>query len=197
MYCNVDADTYQFLGALLSRNYVWQSQYVGLATLSVAIGALLAMPLAKASILSRARFTPQGTDCMTMQAPRFACSSHLIRRCIFTLLLPFAGIAYMLLPPGPPVNWSAPTMFCALIGFLSNLAIAECVGLVMETFDTCNFQPGVNQKHRLQSMAESTRRRHTNYCSFPRVCAGFLAAQSLGFFLSAACTAISGDITRA
>lgn len=59
-----------FLGALLSRDYTWQSQYVGLASLSLAIGAFFAMPLAKASIFSRARFTPQRTDSMTMRAPR-------------------------------------------------------------------------------------------------------------------------------
>lgn len=121
----------------------------------------------------------------------------MLRRCIFTLTLPFAAIAYTLSSPGPSVSWVTPTVFCGLVGFLSNLAIAECVGLIMETFDTCDLQPGVNQKHRLQSMAETTRRRRTNYSSFPRICAGFFAAQSTGFFLSAAATGASGDITRA
>ncbi|KAK4555919.1 hypothetical protein LTR86_007139 [Recurvomyces mirabilis] len=185
------------LGALLSRDYSWQPQYVGLAALSLAVGALLAVPLAKASLLSRSRFTPQRTDSMTMRAPRLTWSSHLIRRCIFTLLLPFAALAYTLSAPGPTVNWSSPTIFCGLVGFLSNLAIAECVGLIMEIFDTCDLQPGVNTKHRLQSMTEITRRRRTNYSSFPRVCAGFFAAQSLGFFFAAAATGVSGMITRA
>ncbi|KAK3672777.1 hypothetical protein LTR78_007363 [Recurvomyces mirabilis] len=185
------------LGALLSRDYSWQPQYVGLAALSLAVGALLAVPLAKASLLSRSRFTPQRTDSMTMRAPRLTWSSHLIRRCIFTLLLPFAALAYTLTAPGPSVNWSSPTIFCGLVGFLSNLAIAECVGLIMEVFDTCDLQPGVNTKHRLQSMTEITRRRRTNYSSFPRVCAGFFAAQSLGFFFAAAATGVSGIITRA
>ncbi len=84
-----------------------------------------------------------------------------------------------------------------MVGFLTNLAIAECVGLIMETFDTCDLQPGVNQRHRLQSMAETTRRRRTNYSSFPRICAGFFVAQGLGFVLSAAATGVSGDVTRA
>ncbi|TKA77747.1 hypothetical protein B0A55_04184 [Friedmanniomyces simplex] len=185
------------LGALLSREYTWQPQYVGLAALSLAIGAFFALPLAKASIFSRSRFTPQRTDSMTMRAPRLTWSSHLMRRCMFTLLLPFAGLAYTLSAPGPSVSWVSPTIFCGLVGFLSNLAIAECVGLIMEVFDTCDLQPGVNQKHRLQSMAETTRRRRTNYSSFPRVCAGFFAAQSLGFFFAAASTGVSGAITRA
>ena len=121
----------------------------------------------------------------------------MLRRCIFTLTLPFAALAYTLSSPGPTVHWTTPTIFCGLVGFLSNLAIAECVGLIMESFDTCDVQPGVNQKHRLQSMAETTRRRRTNYSSFPRICAGVFAAQSIGFFLSAAATGVSGDVTRA
>jgi len=191
------AESLQLLGALLSRDYMWRPQYVGLASLSLAIGAFLAIPLAKASVFSRARFTPQRTDSMTMRPPRLTWSSHLMRRCMFTLLLPFAGLAYTLSAAGKSVSWTAPTVFCGLVGFLSCLAIAECVGLMMDTFDTCDLQPGVNEKHRLQSMAETTRRRRTNYSSFPRVCAGFFAAQSLGFFLAAACTGVSGDITRA
>jgi hypothetical protein len=121
----------------------------------------------------------------------------MLRRCIFTLTLPFAALAYTLSSPGPMVSWVTPTVFCGLVGFLSNLAIAETVGLIMETFDTCDLQPGVNQKHRLQSLAETTRRRRTNYSSFPRICAGFFAAQGLGFILSAAATGVSGDVTRA
>lgn len=124
-------------------------------------------------------------------------TSHMARRCIFTLMLPIAGLAYTVSSPGPSVSWVVPTMFAGLVGFLSNLAISECVGLIMESFDTCDLQPGVNSKHRLQSLASETRRRRTNYSSFPRVCAGFFAAQSLGFFLAAACTGVSGRVTRA
>lgn len=121
----------------------------------------------------------------------------MLRRCLFTLTLPFAALGYTLSSVGGSLSAGAPIIFCGLVGFLSNLAIAECVGIIMETYDTCDLQPGVNQKHRLQSMAQTTRRRRTNYSSFPRICAGFFAAQSLGFFLSAAATGASGDITRA
>ena len=134
---------------------------------------------------------------MTMKHTRVHWSSHMLRRCLFTLTLPFAALAYTLSSAGESINAGAPIIFCGLVGFLSNLAIAECVGIIMETYDTCDLQPGVNQKHRLQSMAETVRRRRTNYSSFPRICAGFFAAQSLGFFLSAAATAVSGDVTRA
>jgi len=67
----------------------------------------------------------------------------------------------------------------------------------MEAFDTSDLQPGVNSKHRLQSLESTTRRRRTNYTSYPRVTAGLFLAQSLGFFLAAASTGVSGRITRA
>ncbi len=70
------------------------------------------------------------------------------------------------------------------------------MAFIMETFDTCDLQPGVNTKHRLQSMAVQDRRRRTNYSSFPRVSAGFFASQTLAFLLAALATAIGGIMTR-
>lgn len=133
---------------------------------------------------------------MTFQ-PRVTWSSHLVRRCIFTFALPIAGLAFTLSSPGPGINWAVPTVMSATVGFLATLAIAECVGLTMETYDTCDLQPGINTKHRLQSIESQVRRRRTNYSSFPRVIAGLFASQGLGFFLAAAATGVSGRITRA
>lgn len=112
-------------------------------------------------------------------------------------MLPFAGLGFCMSASGPPLHWSAAIIFAALAGFLADLGTAECVGLIMETFDTCDLQPGVNTKHRLQSMSSDAQRRRTNYSSFPRVCAGFFAAQSLGFFLAAGCTVAAGRVTNA
>ncbi|GIZ42769.1 hypothetical protein CKM354_000602600 [Cercospora kikuchii] len=183
------------LGALLSRDYEWASHWVGLAALSVPVGAALAMPLTNASTFSRARVKPPRTDSMTFQEPRVTWTSHLLRRTIFTLLLPFAGLGFCLCSPGPPLHWSAAVIFAGLVGFLADLGTAECVGLIMESFDTCDLQPGVNTRHRVQSMSAQTRRRRTNYSSFPRVCAGWFAAQSFGFFLAAGATVAAGRIT--
>ncbi|KAM3425322.1 hypothetical protein BST61_g7269 [Cercospora zeina] len=183
------------LGALLSRDYGWASHWVGLAALSVPIGAALAMPLTNASTFSRARVKPPRTDSMTFQEPRVTWTSHLLRRTIFTLLLPLAGLGFCLSSPGPPLHWSAAVIFAGLVGFLADLGTAECVGLIMESFDTCDLQPGVNTRHRVQSMSAQTRRRRTNYSSFPRVCAGWFAAQSLGFFLAAGATVAAGRVT--
>lgn len=132
---------------------------------------------------------------MTFQ-PRITWTSHLLRRTLFTLLLPFAALGYCLSAAGPPLTWVPSVIFAGLLGFLTDLGIAECIGLIMETFDTCDLQPGVNTRHRLQSMSSVAKRRRTNYSSFPRVCAAFFAAQSLGFFLSAAATGVSGVVTR-
>lgn len=154
------------------------------------------MPLAKASWLSRARTSPPRTDSMTMRS-HITWTSHFLRRMLFSLLLPFAGLGYCLTASGPPLHWSACIIFAGFVGFLTDLGITECIGLIMETFDTCDLQPGANTKHRLQSMSSSTKRRRTSYSSFPRVCAGFFAAQSLGFFLAAAATVVSGRVTNA
>ena len=123
-------------------------------------------------------------------------SSHLVRRAIFMLALPLGGLAYTLASPGIGVHYMCPIVFSGFIGFLSNLAISECNGIIMEAFDTSDLQPGVNSKHRLQSMATVTKRRRTNYSSFPRVTAGIFLSQSVGFLLAAAATGVGGALTR-
>ncbi|KAF2839360.1 MFS general substrate transporter [Patellaria atrata CBS 101060] len=183
------------LGALLSREYRMQPQYVGLGVFSLAIGALLATPLSKAGIFSRARKEGPRTDSMTFQE-RITWTSHLARRLIFMILLPFAGFVYTMVSWGRRIPFIVPCVFAGVIGFLSNLAIAECYGLVMETFDTSDLQPGVNSRHRLQSLAEDVRRRRTNYSSFPRVISGIFVSQSFAFLLAAAATGVGGALTR-
>lgn len=186
----------QLLGALLSRYYMWRSEFVGLAALSLAAGALLAVPLTHANLFSRSRTTPPRTDSMTFRRGGVIWTSHMARRCIFTLVLPLAGLAYTLASPGPRVSWAAPVVFAGLVGFLSNLGVSEGVGLLMETFDTCDLQPGANLRHREASLPLAVRRARTHYSAFPRVCAGAMAAQGLGFVLAAAATAVSGALTR-
>jgi hypothetical protein len=132
---------------------------------------------------------------MTFEA-QFTWSSHLVRRILFMLALPFAGMAYTVSSAGRHVSFMIPILFAGLIGFLSNLAITECIGLLMETFDTSDLQPGVNNRHRTQSLASIVRRRRTNYSSFPRVSAGFFVSQTIGFLLAAAATGVGGAMTR-
>jgi MFS family permease len=183
------------LGALLSKDYKWKPRYVGLGVLSIAIGALIAVPLTKAGIFSRERKNPFRTDSMTFQK-QVSWSSHLVRRVIFTLTLPLMGLAYTVSSAGKPRPYMVPITFAGGVGFFSIMAIAECHGLIMETFDTCDLQPGVNTKHRLQSMAVQDRRRRTNYSSFPRVSAGIFASQSLAFIGAAVATEVGGIMTR-
>ncbi|KAF2107542.1 hypothetical protein BDV96DRAFT_469922, partial [Lophiotrema nucula] len=183
------------LGALLSRDYKWRPQYVGLGVMSIAIGALLAVPLTKAGIFSRERKSAFRTDSMTFQK-QVTWSSHLVRRIVFTLTLPLMGLAYTVSSAGRPKPYMVPIVFAGAVGFLSILAIAECHGLIMETFDTCDLQPGTNTKHRLESMAVQDRRRRTNYSSFPRVSAGIYASQTLAFIGAAVATEVGGIMTR-
>jgi len=89
-----------------------------------------------------------------------------------------------------------PIVFAAAIGFFSNLAMSECNGLIMETYDTSDLQPGTNSRHRLQSMAPAQKQRRTTYSSYPRVSAGFFVAHALGFLLAAAAVGVGGVLTR-
>jgi len=183
------------LGALLSRDYHWQPRWVGCGVMSIAIGSFLAVPLTKAGLFSRERKSAFRTDSMTFQK-QVTWSSHLVRRVLFTLALPLMGLAYTVSSAGAPKPHMVPIVFAGALGFLSVLAVTECYGVVMETFDTCDLQPGVNTRHRLESMAVQDVRRRTNYTSFPRVCAGIFASQTLAFVLAGVATLVGGSMTR-
>ena len=172
-----------------------QPEYVGLCVLSLGVGALLATPFQKASLFSRARVHPPRTDSMTFKKG-IVWSSHLVRRIIFTVLLPLAAIAYTLTSTGPPMLLVVPCIIAATVGFLTNLAIAECYGLVMETFDTSDLQPGMTGRPARKSVAERLRSQRTNFSCYPRVSAGIAIVQSLKFIFAAITTGICGRIER-
>ncbi|KAL9615391.1 MAG: hypothetical protein Q9167_000219 [Letrouitia subvulpina] len=182
------------LGALTSRYYHYRPQYVGLCVLAIPVGAFLAIPFQKASIFSRSRQSVPRTDSMTVQK-RLTWTSHFFRRAIFMISLPFAGLAYTLASVGPRVSVVAPTVFAGMIGFLSNLAIAECNGIIMETYDTSDLQPGMTGRPR-RDLPEGIRKQRTNYSSFPRVTAAFAVSQSFAFLIAAAATGTGGAIER-
>ena len=120
----------------------------------------------------------------------------MVRRASFMILLPLLGIAYTLASAGRYIHYMVPIMFAGLIGYISNLAIAECHGLIMETFDTSDLQPGANSRHRLQSLPGEVRSRRTAYSSYPRVTAGLMIAHTIGFGLAALATGVGGAVTR-
>ncbi len=178
----------------MSKYYRFTSPIVGLTTMAIPLGALLAIPFQKASLFSRARHHAQRTDSGTFDR-KITLSSHIIRRAIFTLVLPFAGLAYTLSSGGPPTPFILPVLFAGLIGFLSNLAIAECNGIIMEAFDTSDLQPGMTGRPHGAS-GERTKHKRTNYSSFPRVSSAFAIIQSLGFLIGAAATGVGGVAER-
>ncbi|KAK6950774.1 hypothetical protein Daesc_007299 [Daldinia eschscholtzii] len=75
---------------------------------------------------------------------------------------------------------------------VSSVSIAECNGILMETWDCSDLQPGMTGRSR--SGKDGLRR--TNYSSFPRVTAGWNIIQSIGFILAAGATGIGGIVTR-
>ena len=111
------------------------------------------------------------------------------------IILPFAGLAYTLASHGPPTHFMVPVIFAGLIGFLSNLAIAECNGIIMETFDTSDLQPGMTGRPR-QVLPEEVQRKRTNFSSFPRVAAGLADVQAMSYCIAAAMTAWGGVAER-
>lgn len=182
------------LGALLSKYYRFHPQYVGLGVAIIPLGAFFAIPFQKASLFSRSRHHAQRTDSMTFEK-RVTWTSHLVRRAIFMISLPFAGLAYTLASGGQPTNYMVPIIFAGLIGFLSNLAIAECQGIIMETYDTSDLQPGMTGRPR-RVLPEEIRKKRTNFSCFPRVTAGFAIAQTFAFIIAAGVTAWGGVVER-
>ena len=162
--------------------------------MAVPLGALLSIPFQKAGMFSRARKKLEETDDDTLDK-KVHWSSHLVRRAIFILVLPFAGMGYTLSSKGPPVPFIVPILFAGLIGFLSNLAMAECHGIIMETFDTSDLQPGMTGRPR-GSSGDKTAHKRTNYSSFPRVSSGFAIIQGLGYLVAAMATGVGGVAQR-
>ena len=180
------------LGSLASRHYRLRSPWVGLLVGTVALGALIAVPFQKANLFSRSRRGAADTNTMTLNT-KVSWSSHLVRRGIFTLILPLMGMAYAVSSTGPPTNIALPTLFALAIGFLSCLAVSEVNGLLMETFDCSDLQPGMTGKPRPSA---GTTPKRTNYSSFPRVSAALAISHTLAFVLAAAATVLGGSMRR-
>jgi hypothetical protein len=181
------------LGSLTSRSYLLRSPLVGTCVAFISIGALAAVPFQKANIFSRGRHHQGMTNELTMVDKQFSWTSHLLRRAIFCIVLPLAGFAYTMSSGGPPIPVEVPVLFAALIGHLSGLAMSECNGLIMETFDTSDLQPGMTGRPRGMSSKSSKR---TNYSSFPRVTAGLACCHTFGFIFAAGATALGGMAQR-
>jgi hypothetical protein len=179
----------------MSNRYKFVSPLVGLSVMVVPVGAMLAIPFQKASIFSRSRSKDDTDDDDTYKKTKLAWSDHMVRRSIFTLTLPFAGLGYTLSSTGPPVSFVLPIVFAGLIGFLSNLAMAECHGILMETFDTSDLSPGMAGRAR-GSAGDKAKGKRTNYSSFPRVQSAFAITQSIGYIFSAISIGVGGSVTR-
>lgn len=169
--------------------------FVGLCVLSLGLGAMAAAPFQKASWLSRARWRTPTTASMTLQQqPRW--SSHLIRRTAFTLLLPVSGITFAATSTGPSFSVVVPCVVARCLGFFSSMAIAECSGLLLETFDTSDLQlhsyPGWSRRSVVQRCGDHK----ANFSCYPRVSAGLAVTQTMKYCLAAAATGVGGRLER-
>jgi len=122
-------------------------------------------------------------------------SSHLVRRSLFMITLPLSGLAYTLSSGGPPLHPALPACFAGLVGWLSSLAIAEGFGLIIETYDTSDLQPGMIGRPR-SKVAEKDRKQRTCFSCYPRISAGLAIVQGLSFLLAAAATGTGGGLER-
>ncbi len=179
------------LGSLASRYYRLQSTLVGVCVSGVAIGALVGVPFQKANVFSRTRRHQEGLNKLALDKT-LTWTSHFLRRLVFTALLPLVGIGYAIASGGRPTPLAIPAVLAAAIGFLSCLAISECNGLIMETFDCSDLQTGMTGGHRSRLGGG----KRTNYSSFPRVASGFAICHSLSFILAAGATWIGGTVQR-
>lgn len=177
------------LGSLASNIYRLKSPYVGLHVAGIALGSLLAVPFQKANVFSRSRKRRVNSYKASLDE-KPAWTSHLGRRAVFSMMLPVAGACYAAVSSGPPIHISGPTVFAIFIGFLSAMAISECNGIIMETFDTSDLWPGMTGRQ----LGDDEKR--TNYSSFPRVAAAFAIIHTLAFIFAAGATALGGHITR-
>lgn len=179
----------------MSKDYKFKSPEVGASVLAIPLGALIAIPFQKASIFSRSRDSGPKSDDVTIAKKKVQWSSHMVRRSMFVICLPFAGLAYTLSSGGPPTPFILPILFAGLIGFLSNLAMAECHGIMMENFDTSDLQPGMTGRAKGSSGDKAAAKR-TNYSSFPRVASAFAITQGFGYLVAAAASGVGGVLTR-
>lgn len=153
------------------------------------------LPFQKASWFSRARYYPPRTDSMTFQKDAIW-ESHTTRRTLFTTLLPIAAIGYSVASRGPSLPVAVPCVLGGLVAMASNLAIAECYSLTMQTFDTSDLQPGMTGRPVRGSIAKLVEGQRTNFSCYPRVSAGVAVTQFLEFIFGAVSTAICGRVQR-
>lgn len=179
----------------MSNSYKFKSPLVGASVAAIPIGAILAIPFERASFFSRSRTQGARTNSNTFDN-KITWKSHVLRRAIFTLSLPITGAGYTATSSGPPIPWILPILFAAAFGFLSNMTIAECVGIIMETWDTSDLQPGMTGRSRRDSGEDGGSNKRTNYSSFPRVASAFAITQGIGFIIAAVATAVGGVATR-
>jgi len=89
-----------------------------------------------------------------------------------------------------------PCILAGTIGFFTNLAIAECYGLMLETFDTSDLQMGMTGRPMRKSVVERYKGQRTNFSCYPRVSAAMAITQAMKFTFAAVATGVTGRVER-
>jgi hypothetical protein len=96
----------QLLGALMSKDYKFTSPKVGASVMAIPIGAFLAIPFEKEGIVSKFSSPRPPNDDPKFQK-KISWSSHMVRRAIFILVLPFTDLRYTQLQANPQFHSSS------------------------------------------------------------------------------------------
>jgi len=112
------------------------------------------------------------------------------------ILLPLCAGAYAGSSFGPPLLVAAPCVMAGLVGFFTTMATAECYGLIMETFDMTDLQPGMTGRPLRGSVDVQTANQRTNFSCYPRVSAGIAVTHAVSYVFAACATAVCGRVER-
>ncbi|KAG9232295.1 hypothetical protein BJ875DRAFT_443302 [Amylocarpus encephaloides] len=161
-------------GFLMSNEYQFASPLVGLSAMAVPLEAI---PLQSGSLVSQERNHGPTSDDDTLQKSPSRIS-HTIRRAIFA-----------------PDSRFVLILIANQRGFLSNLTMPECHGILRETLDSLGPALGMAGRAR-GSSGDKAKGKSTNHSSFPRVASAFAITRSFGHLFSAISIGVGGSGTR-
>lgn len=125
--------------ASLSSSYSSASDHGGYVVFVMAAGAFISMPFHKGNPFTRSGYGHG--DSGEASGEEIVRTSHSARRVAIIVPLPLCALGYSIASGGPPTSLSWPIALSGFIGFLSCLAVSECIALVLEASDVSDLKP--------------------------------------------------------
>lgn len=119
--------------ASLSSRYSLASHHSGYVVFVMAAGAFISVPFHKGNPLTRPRYRDGAPGVVTGEEA--ARASYSVRRVAIFVPLPLCAMGNAIASGGPPTSLSWAIALSGFIGFLSCLAVSECIALVLGAFD--------------------------------------------------------------